>query len=420
MQATLAAALVCAGIAAGVPPTLAANTTDDEALRLAEMSEATPPPSAHDWRATLETASVLQTPATAAPGRPEARARVAASVDIDHAVGDLRAVLSNRLDFNWAPDNRATALVNTLKQAYLRWQPEDKLIAELGRINVREGVALGFNPTDFFKVGALRATESPDPHSLRENRQGSVMARAQVLWADGSATALVSPRLAARPSAAAFSPDLGATNDRWRAMIGVTHRLAGQFAPRWLLYGGEGLPPLIGVNTSAVLDDATTGYVEAAVGHDHAHADLPGAPARWHARLAAGLTRTFADKFSLTVELDHDGTSADRATWAALRSDPARLARYLGAVRSSQSLMSRTSVFAYASIANMGLRHLDLTLLARVDPVTRGRFAWIETRYHWPRTDLALGWQFHHGPEVAMGRASRDAASLQAAVTWYF
>ena len=46
-----------------------------------------------------------------------------------------------------------------------------------GRINVRNGAALGYNPTDFFRSGALRSVVSIDPNSLRENRLGTVMLR---------------------------------------------------------------------------------------------------------------------------------------------------------------------------------------------------------------------------------------------------
>ena len=54
----------------------------------------------------------------------------------------------------------------------------DTLI-DLGRINVRNGVALGYNPTDYFRAGAVRAAVSVSPASLKENRQGSVMLRGQ-------------------------------------------------------------------------------------------------------------------------------------------------------------------------------------------------------------------------------------------------
>jgi hypothetical protein len=50
---------------------------------------------------------------------------------------------------------------------------------EVGRINVRNGVALGFNPTDFFKTGSLVDQASLDPTVVRLNRLGTVMTRFQ-------------------------------------------------------------------------------------------------------------------------------------------------------------------------------------------------------------------------------------------------
>ncbi|HEY6924892.1 MAG TPA: hypothetical protein VI653_15565, partial [Steroidobacteraceae bacterium] len=45
-------------------------------------------------------------------------------------------------------------LINDLREAYLSWQPWDHTYLDLGRINLKNGVALGYNPTDFFRTRA--------------------------------------------------------------------------------------------------------------------------------------------------------------------------------------------------------------------------------------------------------------------------
>ncbi|KMQ80099.1 hypothetical protein BPMI_00798 [Candidatus Burkholderia pumila] len=80
----------------------------------------------------------------------------------------------------------------------MSWQASPSALVDAGRINLCEGVASGFNPTNFFKADAIRSIVSIDPANLRDNRLGSVMLRSQVLWDDGSLSALVSPRLAGR------------------------------------------------------------------------------------------------------------------------------------------------------------------------------------------------------------------------------
>ncbi len=115
-----------------------------------------------------------------------------------------RGVLANRLDLDW-PAQRGTAhRINTLKEAYVGWQPTDAQALDLGRINARFGVATGYNPTDYFRTNSLRSLVSVDPNSLKKNRQGAFMLRGPTLWADGALTAVLSPRLARQPDSTPF------------------------------------------------------------------------------------------------------------------------------------------------------------------------------------------------------------------------
>jgi hypothetical protein len=261
---------------------------------------------------------------------------------------------------------------------------------------------------------------SIDPESLRENRLGSVMARGQILWDGGSATALVSPRLGREPSTATFDPDWGATNQQPRYMLSVTQRLFGQFSPQWLLYGGKGISPQLGVNATALIDDSTVGFAEYAVGRGNAIVDAPGVAKRWYAKLATGLTHTFANKLSLTLEYDYDGASADRTAWLTLRNDPARDWRYRTAASVAQELITRQSLFVYASMPDVFVQHLDLKAMARYDLDDHSYFTWLEARYHWPRTDLALQWQSNHGAAHSLYGAQSQSEILQSVVTYFF
>ena len=46
-------------------------------------------------------------------------------------------------------------VINDLREAYATWEPRERLFIDAGRINLKSGVALGFNPTDFFKTRAV-------------------------------------------------------------------------------------------------------------------------------------------------------------------------------------------------------------------------------------------------------------------------
>lgn len=291
----------------------AAGDADGDALRLADSATAAPI-ARSNWRGTFEAAAANYGAASqTGPVTLNDNLRVSSTLAYDGAFGAWRVIVSNRIDAGWRAGASETNAVDTLQQAYVSWRASPNAIVDAGRINLREGVASGFNPTDFFKAGALRSVVSIDPESLRENRLGSVMARGQILWDGGSATALVSPRIGTRPSAATFNPDFGATNRQTRYMLSVSPRLFGDFAPQWMLYGGERISPQFGVNATALIDDATVGFVEYAIGRGNTIGDAAPVPKRLTSKLATGFTHTFANKLSLTLEYDYDGASASRA-----------------------------------------------------------------------------------------------------------
>ncbi|MBU9547590.1 hypothetical protein [Burkholderia multivorans] len=407
--------------AAGFTAAQAALAADDgDALRLADVATAAPvTPS--DWRGTFEAAVANYTAASqTGPVTLNDNARVSNTLSYDGTFGNWRAIVSNRFDAGWRAGTSRYNAVDTLKQAYVSWQASPGAIIDVGRINLREGVASGFNPTDFFKAGALRSVVSIDPESLRENRLGSVMIRGQLLWSGGSMTALVSPRFAPHPSDATFNPDLGATNARTRYMLSGSQRLFGSFSPQWLLYGGEGISPQVGVNATTLIDDATVGFFEYTIGRGNAIADFPQDASSWTPKLATGVTHTFTNRLSLTLEYDYDGASANAATWRALQRDPSKYWRYRDAASIAQELMTRRSLFTYASITDVFVQHLGITAMARYNIDDHSYFMWLEGRYHWPRTDFAVQWQSNHGSAHSVYGAQAQGEIVQAIATFFF
>src|SRR5262245_30118113 len=75
---------------------------------------------------------------------------------------------------------------NDLREAYFAWTVDPQTFLNFGRINLKSGVALGFNPTDFFKTRAVVEPLSADPSVLREDRLGTLMLRAQRSWTRGA------------------------------------------------------------------------------------------------------------------------------------------------------------------------------------------------------------------------------------------
>ncbi|HJW12178.1 MAG TPA: hypothetical protein VJ598_10345 [Albitalea sp.] len=387
-----------------------AHAADDaDALTLADQTP-TAPQSASDWRVFTEFARVHS------PLQESARASFDLLYDGKLAPG-LRAVLSDRLDVTHSNASPHETKVNTLREAYVSWQRRDDQIVDLGRINLRYGAASGYNPTDFFKAGALRSIVSPAPASLRENRLGTVVLQGQQLWSTSSLAAIYSPRLASAPSSDAFSPDFGATNPRHRWLLVGSHRFSEAFNPQLLLFGGAGLSPQAGLNVSGLLNNATVAFGEWSVGDGRSLASQAlGLPDAEHSqrRAALGFTTTTDFNLSFTAEAEFNSAAPDRAQWNALRAaGPFNTLRLLGAAQALQDLPVREAWFFYVSWQDMGLKHLDLSAFLRSERATLSRSQWLELRYRWSRVDAAVQWQLYSGAAGSVYATVPQQRSIQ-------
>lgn len=331
-----------------------------------------------------------------------------------------RAVVSARLDASRPADDRIDNPIFSLREAYLGWQDDGGATAwELGRVNLREGPGYGYNPTDFLRDHALRTISTQNPFTLRENRMGSVMLRAQRSWAGGSLSVVYAPRLDSRPSDASWSADLGATNARHRGLVTLSTRWSEAVDSRLLLFKEDGAPLRAGASATALVSDAAVAHAEWSFGREPSLREralgLPGAERRQH-RAVAGLTVTTATRLSLTAEVQYNGFALDRDGWRALRAAgvPA-LAAYYGSAVARQDNAARQAVLLYATQRDLGLKNLDLTALARLNLTDHSRLVWLDLRYRMDRADLAL--QVSHtsgstGAEFAMPAIRSSAAVL--------
>lgn len=412
-----AAVAACAVLA----PSTGACADDDAALSIADQATMVKE-EASDWRVFAEGAVRESTRRSTGVVSHGGRLSLDARFDKVFAPG-LRAVFADRLDMNRYYGAAGDGNINTMKEAYVSWQAQPDRIADLGRVNVRSGVAMGYNPTDYFKVGALRSVVSIDPASLRENRLGSAMLRGQALWDGGSVSALYSPKLADQRNNGAYNVDLGATNQRDRWMLTASQKI-GPFNPQLLLAGGEGQSAQLGFNLTGLLNDATVAYVEWSGGRTRpmlSQALGRAGDSTFRNRVATGLTYTTGSNLSLTVEYDYNGAGLDKDDWNNLRRGP--LAAY-GAYRtfasSVQDPATRHNVFFYATWTDAFMKHLDLTAMLRHDATDASRLYWLEARYHWTRVDLALQAQVNSGNGTSNFGALADRRVTQVVLRYFF
>jgi hypothetical protein len=393
-------------------PALAADE-DAAALSLADQTAKTTQ-AASDWHAFVE-AAAARSALRGGGNERDANLFLGVRYDTTFAPG-WRAILADLLDVRWQEHPSSHKTLNTIIDAYVSWQMRPDAIIDAGWINTHNGVAFGYNPTDYFRANAVRSVISVDPASLRENRLGSVMIRGQALWSAGALTALYSPKLADQPSSAAFSPDFGATNFRDRWLLAASYALSKQINPQFLIYGEAGQSPQIGLNLTTLVNDATVAYVEYSGGRSSsllAQVQMPAPASAFRSRLAAGATYTTARNLSLTIEYEYNGAGLGRAAWDALRSDsPAVYAQYRTLAAELQELPTKQRLFANARWQDAMINHLDLSAFAYYDCLDSSRQAWVEARYHWTKLDLALQWQ------VNSGSAGSEYGALPARQTW--
>lgn len=336
-----------------------------------------------------------------------------------------RAVLSDRLDDIHPVDSGERATTNSLREAFAGWQSDaGTTLVEFGRIQLRNGPAYGFNPTDYFREGALRAVATADPLALRDNRLGAVMLRAQRLWEGGAISLALAPKLADEPSDKPFSLDLGATNRRQRGLLTWSGKAGDRINWQALGYAEAGRSPQLGVNATVLLSDATVAHGEWSRGREADRlASALGQPAdraiqqRW----VAGLTYTAPTRTAITLEYARNGAAPTRAAWdVAAALGPESLGRYLLDAQQRQDNVSRNAWLVYVTQKSLGTKNLDLTGFVRVNADDHSRFAWMELRYHWSRFDTAIQWFRASGNPLSEYGVIPNRQSLQLVGTAYF
>lgn len=282
-----------------------------------------------------------------------------------------------------------------LREAALQWRVDESNIVELGRVNLRQGAALGFNPTDYFKSRATVDNSTRDPQVQRVNRLGTVVVSAQHVGRDGSLSIALSPRLSRPASLIQSEPQvrlrLGDTNNETRLLIKGQFRLTDSINPELLAFK-DSAGWRLGANVTQAVGRQTILFAEYSSGRGKpvlqraleggiALGDLPdsvlGAMAppsekRWQNSLATGWTWTSANRLSITVEFDYNQAGLSRADWqwwfatGAASTGGAQLAWYLRSYAGAQQdPLFQRNLFLRAQWDQIG--HPDLYLNAFVN-----------------------------------------------------
>ena len=299
------------------------------------------------------------------------------------------ATLSDRIE--WVEDDGGTSTVrNALREGYVTRRLNDALFADLGRINLRSGVASGFNPTDWLREGAALPQTSQNPASLRENRLGTFMMRFQAIEDWGAAHVAAIPHLARkRDEISRYGFAWGSTNDDQALHARVAPKLSEDVSLDLLAYAREGRRPQWGLNLTSVLNHALIAHVELAAGKRTGLNGPGAAPSiESHQRAAAGFSWAAPNGAVVSVERHIATDALSRRDWEAWRQaadgPTVRGLAQLRAQRSGlQEPLVRDAWFVRTAITGLtDSANLDLAAFVRINPYDRSYLWQIDGGWH--------------------------------------
>jgi hypothetical protein len=341
-----------------------------------------------------------------------------------------------------------------IRELHLDWEVLPSVFLTAGRVNLRRGVALGFNPTDFFRTKAVVEPLSADPAVLRDTRLGTVALRLQSLWEGGGASIAYAPRLStsrplySRLTLPSLDPMLDRTNDLNRVVAAISQEWTNGISTE-LVGAYDGQHPLVGANLSYGLGTSLVAYLEwsggpqpglvhAALDYGRRTGTLPPQATSpipdddrvgFQNDLAAGFSYTAFGRLTLNLEYHFHQAGLSRGEWktwfdaglGGSGSLQAVLWYIRGYAAEQQEPASQHYAFLRANWPDFGVRDLELTGLVLVNLQDGSAFVQVNADYYlssrWTVGALVAG---NMGPRRSEFGSLPGAVSALLKVSWYF
>jgi hypothetical protein len=356
------------------------------------------------------------------------------------ATDALRFSLSDRLNafagdaISWPSSG---SLRNDLREAFASDEVASQTYVEVGRINLKNGPALGYNPTDFFKARAQVNLASIDPSASKQDRLGVLMMYGQKLLAGGAFTVAFAPgvrhvtrQLTGAP--APFDPLFGQTNSSPRYLASLSCDLAG-LNPQVLGFH-DSVGTHLGASLSRVMSNSVVMYAEwsgceegtlsrRAIAFEEATGSIPsGSPVipqsstseGFQNDAAVGVSWTNSSRMTLNVEFHYHQSGFTRREfdqWITLGRSHTQLAAELWFVRryaadQAEPLMQQ-QIFARLDWQDAFLKYLDLGVVGFINPFDRSTLAQLSVQY-----DLSKHWTLGFYETAAFGSSNQEKGSI--------
>lgn len=290
-----------------------------------------------------------------------------------------------------------------VKDLYYKAELGSAYFLELGRMNVKEGVARGYNPTDYFRGGSA-LTLSVDPKERKDNRLGSVLLQGTYIAEDYTLKALYAPQISADESSIwgnkkHFGLKLHETNKQERATLYAGYTGLDDWSLSALMHhDDDGIH--LGTNISYINERAIW-YMEASVnkrknqitntlGTLRASSELLAhfsTDRSYQREFSLGLNYTFENSMVGTFEYIYNSAGFDSHDWKeyfSLMNTSARYAPLLGESRATianhAEMMSKHTLFTMLRKSD-ALPNLDWAAMAWVNPIDRSTLLQVGVSY---------------------------------------
>ena len=373
--------------------------------------------------------------------QPSYQERLSLDVAYDwKATHALRFSFSDRLNAFAGDDislSSSSSLRNDLREAFASYEVASQTFLEIGRINLKNGPALGYNPTDFFKPRTQVSLASIDPSESRQNRLGVFMVQGQKLFDGGAVTIALAPEVQHQSrlltgAPASFDPLLGQTNFSTRYLGSLSFELLG-LSPQILVFHDD-VGTHLGASSSRVLNTSMVAYAEwsgvdsgslsqRAIAFGQATGSLPpntplipqsSTGKRFQNDAAIGVSWTSSHRMTVNLEYHyHESgfTRDDFDRWIELGHSSSPLARELWFVRTyamdeGEPLM-RQQIFIRLDWPDAFIQYLNLGLVTFIDPFDRSTLTQLSAQYA-----LSKRWSFGIYATAAFGGVHTEKGSI--------
>jgi len=272
---------------------------------------------------------------------------------------------------------------------YFKTSYNEHYFLELGRMNVKEGIAYGYNPTDYFKGGSS-FTLSLDPKEKIENRLGAVLVQVSAIWDNITLKALYSPQISTNANSIQSDKKyiglhLDESNSQERASLYLGYTGFDALSISGLLHkNDDGLN--IGLNMSYI-QERSIWYLEASTAKKQDKSN-------YETELSLGLNYSSQNNIVSTFEYIYNEGGLNKEEIHTLFSQK-YLANYSPKIPKS-TMLSKHTLFMMARQSDV-LHNLDWNALAWVNPLDKSSLLQVGLSYEYEEIVFSLDARAYRG-----------------------